>query len=162
MSHSKSKPLSMTFKSPLILIVPIIILSTLIFLFPVMAQDSKPILTLEQKLSLYQSRDRTSAALSKVQSLPLWADLQKAQEAQRKANEDVANLTQKLLSTPEGKDYQKAANDQQALWQSVLKGVDQSKWKLNPPEGKGTDYDFSPVVQAKPPEQPAKETAEKK
>ena len=115
------------------------------------AQDSKPSLTDAQKLSLYQSRDLTTTTrlqMIKNQS-SLWSQLQKALEAQTAANDLVTSLDSKLSATPEGKDYLKAANDQQKTLQSVLKGVDQSKWKLNDPTGKPTDYDFIPVVQPK-------------
>ncbi len=64
------------------------------------AQDAKPKLSPEQKVALYQARDRSNAALDKVKSTPEYAAYQKAQE------------------------------EQAAAIQSALKGVDMKKWRL--------------------------------
>jgi cell fate (sporulation/competence/biofilm development) regulator YmcA (YheA/YmcA/DUF963 family) len=119
------------------------------------AQDSKPSFNQDQKLSLYQSRDLVNFKLSKVQALPDYAEFQKAQAAKQKADSDLDAISAKLRATPEGKDYQKALDSQQELIKSLLKGIDQSKWKLPAPEGKSTDYDFVPV------ENPKEKTAKK-
>ena len=64
------------------------------------AQSSPPKLTPEQKVALYQSRDKLTAALDVVKATPQYAAYQKAQE------------------------------EWTAAVQSALKGIDQKKWTL--------------------------------
>lgn len=64
------------------------------------AQSSKPSLTPEQKVALYQSRDKVTVALDAVKATPQYAAYQKAQE------------------------------EWTVAVQGALRGVDQKKWVL--------------------------------
>lgn len=94
------------------------------------APTTAPVVTDQQRLGLYSAQERVTAAVSKAQALPLWAEVQTKAQASDAAKKAFDETFAKLAVTPEYKDALAAQTAFKKAQDDVL--GDTKKWKFGP------------------------------